>query len=462
MLSCGTDYACRAGCNSKQPGVQNFPQIPPLDVCVVNQCETECGVSCGIVAGSGDVDAADECQACVATNNCPAAEACGRSLACTEIAQCFGAASPLQLQRRHARMGEDAGAALLQAVLAPAQGACRAQCGYGVNWWCLGAVDVPVAQSSQTVMTLTVATAEGVVLPGLTVRACFPTDYDCTKPLDTELTDANGVATLTVRGNLPGGDGFDGYFDVEPPPPADGGAPVIVPLLYFVNYPLGRATISSSAVAVIPSDLALAKSLGGVTGDDAGSSGDFVVIAFDCSLELAPGVAFQAQTSTGLNLDSQVRYINGSTVAAGTATDGQGIGFVLGVPAGVDVGVTETPVGPRPPGRNRSMRSPGRGRYRRSPSCRSNEEIANEAAATRRRLGAAHREPVAWSGAPPAADEDGRGRKERGRAPPRSSAKRLARGGEAAICAATSGRRDGGERRSRCAGDGDASGRAAA
>ncbi len=343
LLGCGSDYVCRSECLMGKPTAP-FPEVPPLDACVVTSCETECGVSCGLVTSSIFPDAAVGCLDCVvATNNCAGSESCARSVDCDVVGQCLTACTTLDCKEA-CGIGHDAGAALLQAVLAPAQGACRAQCGYGVNWWCLGAVDVPVAQSSQTVMTLTVATAEGVVLPGLTVRACFPTDYDCTKPLDTELTDANGVATLTVRGNLPGGDGFDGYFDVEPPPPADGGAPVIVPLLYFVNYPLGRATISSSAVAVIPTDLALAKSLGGVTGDDAGSSGDFVVIAFDCSLELAPGVAFQAQTSTGLNLDSQVRYINGSTVAAGTATDGQGIGFVFGVPAGEDVAVTETPV----------------------------------------------------------------------------------------------------------------------
>jgi hypothetical protein len=344
ILGCGSNYACRAGCNPKRQGGDDFPQIPPLDVCVVTQCESACGVSCGVVAGVGDVDAADGCQACVAANNCPAAEACGRSLSCTEVAQCFGACLTLDCKEACSR-GEDAGAALLLAVLTPLQGTCALPCGYGTDWSCVGNVTVPAANGVATVVTLTVETIEGAIVAGATVKACVTSDLECSEPLDTATTNAQGIATLTVRGQLPIGDGFDGYFDIAPGADLDASAqsPAIVPFLDFVDYPFSEPTGSLTATGLTTSDLASFTALGGVSLGDAAALGDLVLIAFDCGLDLAPGVTFGA-TSGGLDLTPQIRYVSGTGLdPSATATNSTGIALLFGAPALQDVTVTATP-----------------------------------------------------------------------------------------------------------------------
>jgi hypothetical protein len=343
LLSCGTDAACRAGCEAANPRGHTFAQVPPLNACVVNQCESACGLTCGLVSGTSDVDAAAGCQACIAANNCSAAEACGRSVDCGEVAQCFGACPTLDCKEACAN-GHDAGTALLEAFLTPLEGSCQTQCGYGADWSCVGSVSVPPGNGIATTVTLTVATIEGAVVAGASVKACVLRDLQCEEPLDTSVTDAQGIATLTVRGQLPIGPGFVGYFDIAPAANADAGSPAIVPFLDFLAYSLSEPTAAFTATALTTTDLANFTALAGVNVGDAGATGDLVLIAFDCELDQAPGVSFAA-TSGGVSLDSQIRYVSTTTgIAQGaTATGSSGLAVLFGAPALQDVVVTETP-----------------------------------------------------------------------------------------------------------------------
>lgn len=342
LLGCGPDYVCRSNCISKGR-TGDFPEIPGLDVCVVRQCESVCGIGCGIVTANRDAGAAVACQACIAGNDCAQAEACARSLECGLVAQCFASCTTLDCKEA-CQVGHDAGTTLFQSFLTPLEGACLRPCEYGEDWSCAGKVSVPVAKTPETVVTLTVTTFQGTLLPGMTVKACTALDLDCTKPLDTATTNAQGVATLTVRGPLPVGDGFAGYFDIAPPADPDAAAPPpIVPFLDFLAYPLSEGAVTITATGIAPSDLANFRALAGVSPGDASASGDLVLVAFDCQFELAQGVALQA-SSLGVDLTSRIRYIAGAGVSqTATATDTTGIAFLFGAPAMQDVSVTGTP-----------------------------------------------------------------------------------------------------------------------
>jgi hypothetical protein len=340
IIGCGADYVCRAGCVAQRQN-GNFPEIPQIDACLVDQCESACGVTCGVVVGDSIGDAAVACQACVTSNACGAAEACGRSAACGEVAQCVGSCDTFDCKEA-CQTANEAGAALLQSLQMPVMGACAKQCAFGESWTCVGKVDVPTASSLQTVVTLTVTTLHGAVVPDATVKACLTEDRLCAQPLDTATTDAHGVATLTVRTIVPGGYGFGGYFDVAPAD-VDAQPAAIVPFLYFLSHPLSEPAVSLSAVTLVPSDLTTYTALGGVQVVDAGPTTDLVLVAFDCALNLAPGVRLQA-TGDGGDLTSQLRYIAGVVPStSATATDTSGVALLFEVPALENIDITSLP-----------------------------------------------------------------------------------------------------------------------
>jgi hypothetical protein len=345
LLGCGADYACRAACDTTHPGAGKFQGVPTLDVCVTSNCERECGLSCGLVFTTAPVDAAVTCQACIAANGCPAAEACARSLDCNEVVQCIESC-PTADCKEACGNGHDAGLALLESFNAPIQAACETACAVGENWSCVGNVVLPVANGADTLVTVTVTTISGAVVPGVTVRGCAKSDLTCASPLDSQTTDSNGVAAVRVRGAAIGY-GFDGYYDIARASDVDATAPLgpqIVPFLFFATYSSSQPTAALSAVALTPSDLASLAAHGGLGLDDAGTLGTVVAIAFDCRLQPAPGVTFAA-SSGGTDLGSRLRYLAGvNPDPAATATDRSGIGFLFGVPALEDIALTMSPL----------------------------------------------------------------------------------------------------------------------
>jgi hypothetical protein len=339
LLGC-SDYACRAACRIGNPGGQSFPEIPALDVCVVTHCEAECGVNCGMVEANAEVDAATTCQACIGTTNCAAAEACGRSLDCTEVLQCTRGCVANDCKEA-CENGRDAGA-LLKAFVDPLEQACMSPCGYGENWDCVGQVALPAGNGVTTRVTITVTTLGGAVVPGLTAKACARSDLDCSGALDTGVTDDAGVVTLSVRG-LAVGPGFDGYFDFAPSAATVGVGTTIVPFLSFVSYSYGEPSLRFTATVLTRADLDKFTAAGGVDAGDAGPAGDLVLFAFDCAGELAPGVTFNA-TSTAGDLSSQIRYVAGVAPSpSATATGSTGIALLFGAPAGQQITISYAP-----------------------------------------------------------------------------------------------------------------------
>lgn len=80
--------------------------------------------------------------------------------------------------------------------------------GLPAEWACIGSVVYPMAPAATLDIERSYYTPSSMPLEGATIDVCAK-DSDCATPLDSAVTDAMGVAALTLPTQ---GVGFDGYF----------------------------------------------------------------------------------------------------------------------------------------------------------------------------------------------------------------------------------------------------------
>jgi hypothetical protein len=334
-VPCGADYACRSACTGDQA---RAPEISALDQCLVASCEAACGVQCGLTAALPEPDAAVACKQCMVAspNDCAVVEACAKNLECVEIAGCVSKCPTPDCQQA-CTVGKDAGAALIAPLVTALAGSCVAACEYGGNWGCIGKVTdpAPTGPIQLTMNVQSLVSASAMPLAGVHVVACAAADALCTTPVASADTDGEGNALLAIS---PAVGGFIGHLEIKAP--GDGGADSFEPVLYYLAYRLSAPASTLQANLFTYSFFDSELSLAGTTIDpDAGTA---VVAAYDCSLDLAPNVAFQA---SGTN--AKFLYLAGTLFSASaTETGSNGFAVLPNVtPGAITLSATPTAVG---------------------------------------------------------------------------------------------------------------------
>lgn len=336
-VPCGADYACRSAC---APDQSRASEISALDQCLVANCEAACGVQCGVTAALPQPDAAVACKQCIvaSANDCTLAEACAKNLECVEILGCLDKCPTPDCQQT-CTIGRDAGAALVAPLVSALAGSCVAQCEYGGSWGCIGKVTdpAPTGPIQLTMNVQSLASAPAMPLAGVHVVACSAPDAACTAPLAAGDTDGEGNVLLAIPAAV---GGLIGHFEITAP--GDGGADSFEPVLYYLAYRLS-APVSTLQANLLPYSLfANELSLAGTT--IAPEGGSVVVAAYDCSLDLAPNVAFQASGT-----DAKFLYLVGTLFSASaTETGSNGFAVLPNVlPGAITLSATPTSVGRR-------------------------------------------------------------------------------------------------------------------
>jgi hypothetical protein len=226
-------------------------------------------------------------------------------------------------------------------------------------WRCVGAQAPPDpgAQSTATVrMRVCDAFGECAAPPGgLSAELCAKVDVGCTRPLDIEIREVDGLLEFDVP---IGNDGFDGYLAVsspsEPCTSASFGeasaalcaasrgcdpeqpddrclVPVYVRALWFFNPPIIADTAEPLRLSLLSSaaqpSLAIASG-----GSFDPTTGSVVVTGFDCDGGRAPGVSYDMRQHA--DAVSQWYMANGILTASVSETDATGMGGFVGVPPG--------------------------------------------------------------------------------------------------------------------------------
>jgi hypothetical protein len=213
---------------------------------------------------------------------------------------------------------------------------CATECEVNRDWSCIGHVNWPSASvdaSATTVRVDDILTKAPV--PGVTVTLCPASDSTCTFVKDTQTTDSNGAATVTVP--MYGGKGPTGYVDVK----GDAG---LYPELFFWSFTLSEPAFAGT-IPTTTNDRVT--TLGLLLGSDGGSAiddtrGHAFLLAWDCRTSFAADVQFTIQSA---DAKTQFLYIqSGNLSTTATRTDTSGFAVVFNLPAGLTT-VTATPVG---------------------------------------------------------------------------------------------------------------------
>jgi hypothetical protein len=226
-------------------------------------------------------------------------------------------------------------------------------------WRCLGA-PAPSDSGGQSTATVRMQVCDAfgecaVPLSGLSAELCAKVDVGCTRPLDIEIREVDGLLEFEVP---IGDDGFDGYLAVSSPSapctsPSFGEAsaalcaaspgcdpeqpgdsclvPVYVRALWFFNPPIIADTPEPLRLSLLSS--AAQPSLAAASGGSFDpSTGSVVVTGFDCDGGRAPGVSYDMRQYA--DAVSQWYMANGILTASVSETDATGMGGFVGVPPG--------------------------------------------------------------------------------------------------------------------------------
>ncbi len=312
LVSCAADdSACRAACMSACP-IPN-ETASALTACRRAGCRDAC-VPCG---GIFDFFGEPECGGCIADSCCKQTNLCLDDPLCAEFVTCFEACGveggticvlacqgeAVEAERLHS---------FFRACIETCRGACSAQDGF---WDCAGRFEVPLPQQDTIVdRNQYLDFLSEAPVPGVTVKACRASDVDCSDPIATEVSDADGV----TGHQLPGG--FLGFYEVN----AEGYYPTIylfaLPLL-FDRDPRQTPLIS---LAVIPPFEALLD-----TTLQPGRT-HFVFVVEDCVRQQAAGITVTAEPSDG----STTFYLeDGIPSPDATSTVDKALGGILNLPA---------------------------------------------------------------------------------------------------------------------------------
>ncbi len=291
-MACQADTACKAayGCIlSCKPGDADCvtwclgsyarPEaLAALTACSSNKCDSQCKHSCGAL-----VNGSSTCDACVASNCCEENHDCASDEACVKIDFC----SERCLPAGSVRCATDCGMTYSEgADKSAARSACIAAncadaCSSDNAWSCLQHRPPALKPPSLDPITFTMSVVEFLSetpYEGLSVKGCARTDLDCTAPLGTATTDANGTFTLTVP---PGPNGFDGYVDLS------GGT--LYPTLYYFLPPV--IVGGSRGKLRLPSSDTITALAGGVQVELDPTRGHLAMVPWDCTMSPAAGVS---------------------------------------------------------------------------------------------------------------------------------------------------------------------------
>jgi hypothetical protein len=226
-------------------------------------------------------------------------------------------------------------------------------------WRCLGA-QAPLGSGGQSTATVRMQLCDAfgecaVPLSGLSAQLCAKVDFGCTRPLDIDIREADGLLEFDVP---LGDDGFDGYLAVSSPsepctspsfgeasaalcaanPACDPARPddsCLVPLyvraLWFFNPPIIADTAEPLRLSLL-SSAALPSLTAASGGSFDPATGSVVVTGFDCDGSRALGVTYDMRQ----NADdvSQWYMANGILTASVSETDATGMGGFVGVRPG--------------------------------------------------------------------------------------------------------------------------------
>lgn len=205
-----------------------------------------------------------------------------------------------------------------------------------LRYTCLDKNPAPVATKKTAAyqVTLTDLLSQAGVA-GLRVKICPNlTDPNCTVPSSTALTDAMGVARLTI--DIADG-AFDGYVDVVPET-ADGGSPAVdgtdpkvyVPSrIYYTSIPIADDRVDDYQVMQY-STLQLFASLFKAKADS--TLGFAFLIAEDCTLMDSADRVFSVDQKSP---DTETFYLkNDQPSTTATVTDESGVGGFVNLPTG--------------------------------------------------------------------------------------------------------------------------------
>ena len=263
----------------------------------------------------------------VSGDQCTSDGDCAARGASFATARCVRSACTVDALEAGAEAGPDVGAADASDAMVPID----------PRYTCLDRNPAPTATKATAAYQVTLTdllSQKGV--PGLRVKICpNRTDPSCTAPSSTALTDASGVAKLTI--DLRNGP-FDGYVDVNPET-ADGGSPkvdgsdqnVYMPSrIYYTSVQIADDRIDDYQVMQY-STLLLFGSLFMAKADF--TKGAAFLIAQDCARQDSADRTFGVdQTTMGVTQTFYLKNDQPSTTA--TMTDPSGIGGYVNLPTG--------------------------------------------------------------------------------------------------------------------------------
>ena len=319
--SCGDDGVCRARCTTFFTRAPSFAEV---SACRESKCRAECGLSCG---GFGFL--APGCDDCVEQTCCGSAATCAQNGECLKLDVCRAGciagsdSCPQECEATYPSGVED---------LAPlndcVQNTCADSCRPGRNWECLDAKPPWLRPKSGGDITFSMTIVDIVgeqPFVGTTAKACSKLDLDCANPIDTQVSDATGLVSLTVRA---GSVGFDGYVDLRGGDNGNGSA--IFPAIWYSLPNIVSSGWRGRIQFVSDASLAGLAALTSATIDP--TRGHFAAAAQDCNFAPAGGVTFEADSRD--DKTTVFYFVGGVPKTNASQTDPlSGIGGFINLPA---------------------------------------------------------------------------------------------------------------------------------
>ncbi len=276
------DTGCDLACASVS--TETRPANAALFACFRATCGGEIGPAQGVFGGGACAEClADECRESV--SDCSNDPACIERVACLSVSD-----NPADTDACLALPPSTA--ELDDSLVDCANDRCRARCGLGERFECIGGYDWPPPE--QEVVTERFRVADRLVAPpnngiaDLVAQACRRIDPGCQMPADEQSTDADGLVTVSLPGLFDFNDfAFDGYVFFRQPATVDLD---FMPTLLYRDRPSYRVReeVQEVPTAKRPGlELSLGITLGGLAPDP--TRGHVAGQVFDCrGLQASP------------------------------------------------------------------------------------------------------------------------------------------------------------------------------
>jgi len=265
-----------------------------------------------------------DCTGCVETQCCDQASACAADAGCKEWRDCFAANGCYPYEPCSACTPPTGDSATLNNAL----NNCRTSCDSCLDLRCGGNPWPAFAAASLALHLSVTSFTAASPFPGVLVKVCGATDHDCTSPLDSATTAADGVVDVATPTG-PGGEG--GYVDFSGPSIA----PTVLELR-LVNVVTLHADDNDPMITVTASTLDM-NTWGLLRGsynlpEDPGARSRFTIQAKSCGSSNVPGVTI---TSSSADSETVFGYVAGGLPSkTATETDSSGTASWENHPAG--------------------------------------------------------------------------------------------------------------------------------